>query len=363
MDGRNIMHLGFLHKGEAIDRSTTFVIDPHEHGEFDLDVDVTIPPSNPGEAPFRRRSVIQIRYLPTIVGNGCEELLDDINRHCDLVRRQRGNTGARAGNGDLGVMHPIGSHITKCWKNVPYVTSASEGAVPILSKAVRAVAKLASVCIPAALRVIQDFENDSGLEHVLGMDGGICRVAHSMDVSINLANSSHYDSNDASQGLTIWTEEYPGTTKDWYFVLPNMRGKFPGTDREYNGIAIKLSHGVLIGWDGRLMRHGTSDQCLVLALETSMETFSLQRHGSSSTGCPSCQRLSSLISPAMFMQVYRISSLSKMNLSIPSAWDGAVINHRGLVETRRPLLLFGDNEDIRVRIGTLEDKAQANNCF
>jgi hypothetical protein len=76
-----------------------------------------------------------------------------------------------------------------------------------------------------------------------------------MDLSINLANSSHYD---ASQGFTIWTEEHPGTTQDWYFVLPNMRGKFPGTNREYNGIAIKLTHGVLIGWDGRLVRHGTS---------------------------------------------------------------------------------------------------------
>ena len=160
---------------------------------------------------------------------------------------------ARAGNGDLGVMHPIGSHITKCWKNVPYVTSASEGAVPVLLKAVQAVAKLASVCVPGALRVIPDSENDSGLEHVPGMDGGICRVAHSMDLSINnLANSSHYNSNDASQGLTIWTEDNPYTTKDhWYFVLPNMRGQFPGTEREYNGIAIKLSH-------GRLIRHGTS---------------------------------------------------------------------------------------------------------
>ena len=207
---------GFLHRGEAIDHFTTFVIDPaHEyHGELDLEVDVTIPPAKVGDSPFCRRSIIQIRYLPDVVGHGCGQLLDDINNHCDLVRRQRGNTGARAGNGDLGVMHPIGSHITKCWKNVPYVTSASEGAVPVLLKAVQAVAKLASVCVPGALRVIQDSENDSGLEHVPGMDGGICRVAHSMDLSINLANSSHYDSNDASQGLTIWTEDNPYTTKD-----------------------------------------------------------------------------------------------------------------------------------------------------
>ena len=64
--------------------------------------------------------------------------------------------------------------------------------------------------------------------------------------------------NDASQGFTIWTEDHPGTTGGWYFVLPNMKGKVPGTDREYNGIAIKLLDGVLIGWDGCLIRHGTS---------------------------------------------------------------------------------------------------------
>ena len=142
---------------------------------------------------------------------------------------------------------------------MPYITLTSEGAVPVLLKAVRAVAKLTAACIPATLRLIQDFENDSGMQHVLGMDGGVCCVAHSMDLSINLANSSHNDnSNDASQGLTIWTEDNPGTTEDWFFVLPNMRGIFPGTNQDYNGIAIKLSHGVLIGWDGRLIRHGTA---------------------------------------------------------------------------------------------------------
>jgi hypothetical protein len=249
---------GFLHKGGAIDPSVTFVIDPREYGELDLQVDATIPSNNKGESAFHRISVVQIRYLLSVVGSGCDELLADINEHCNMVRRHRGNTGARAGNGDLGAMHPIGSNITKTGENVPYVTSTSGEAVPVLWRAVRAVSKLASLCVPAVLRLIQDLENDSGMRPVPGMDGGVCRVTHSMDLSINLANSTHYDSNDGSHGLSIWTEEYPGTTEDWYFILPNMRGKFPGTDREYNGIAIKLSHGVLIGWDGRVIRHGTS---------------------------------------------------------------------------------------------------------
>jgi hypothetical protein len=249
---------GFLHMGQCIDPRTTWVIDPKEFSELDLECFVTIPPSADGQLPFRRVSVVQIRYLPHIVGSGCEELLTDINRHCRMVSSEKGGTGARAGNGDLGGMHPIGSRINKDWEHVQYVTSSGEAAVPVLSKAVEAASILASVAIPAALRVMQDFENDSGMQHFPGMSGGRCRVTLSMDMSINLANSSHYDVNDASQGFTIWTEDHPSSTQDWYFVLPNMKGKFPGTDRDYNGIAIKLSDGVLIGWDGRLIRHGTS---------------------------------------------------------------------------------------------------------
>ena len=248
---------GFLHK--TIDPSTCYVIDSREHGELDLHVAVTIP-GNGGAAAFHRTSIVQIRYLPNIVGSGCEELLMDINRHCQMVRKQRGGAGARAGNGDLGSMHPIGRRIDPSGKAGRYIASSTKDAVAVLSKSVQAMAKLASVTIPAALRVMQDFENDSGMHHVPGMDGdgGLCRVTHTMDLSINLANSSHVDVNDATQGFTIWTEDHPGTTEEWYFVLPNLTGKYPGTDRNYNGIAIKLTDGVLIGWDGRLIRHGTS---------------------------------------------------------------------------------------------------------
>ena len=84
-------------------------------------------------------------------------------------------------------MHPIGSRINKSWKNVQYVTSSSEEAVPVLSKAVEAASILASATIPAALRVMQDFENDSGMQHAPGMEGGQCRVTLSMDLLVNMA--------------------------------------------------------------------------------------------------------------------------------------------------------------------------------
>jgi hypothetical protein len=164
---------GFLHKGEAIDPSTTFVIDPREYGELDLEVDVAIPSNTAGDVGFHRCSVVQIRYLLSVVGSGCDNLLEDINMHCEMVRWQKGNAGEMTSNGDLGAMHPIGSRISKCWNHVQYVASVVGGAVPVLFRAVQAVYKLASVCIPATLRVIHDFENDSGMHHVNGMDGGV----------------------------------------------------------------------------------------------------------------------------------------------------------------------------------------------
>ena len=119
----------------------------------------------------------------------------------------------------------------------------------------------------------QDLEDDAGVSRLPGFEGenlkgarkkgdGVspcfCFLCHTMDLSINLANASHYDVWDASQGFSIWTEDFPGSTKNWYFVLPNLRGNFSDSNREYRGVAIKLTYGVLISWDGRLIRHCTS---------------------------------------------------------------------------------------------------------
>ena len=107
---------------------------------------------------------------------------------------------------------------------------------------------------------MQDMEDDADINPLGGMagDGTFARVSHTMDVSVDLSNSSHYDANDASQSFSIWTEDSPGTTNSWYFILPNVSGKKNISGRTYDGVAIKLTHGTLISWDGRLIRHCTS---------------------------------------------------------------------------------------------------------
>ena len=88
----------------------------------------------------------------------------------------------------------------------------------------------------------------------------LCCLGHTMDVSFELLNAAHLDVNDASVCFNIWTEDVPGSAKTWYLVLPNLFGKHPDTKRDYLGVAIKLSHGVLISWDGRVVRHCTSER-------------------------------------------------------------------------------------------------------
>ena len=84
------------------------------------------------------------------------------------------------------------------------------------------------------------------------------RVGYTIDTSVDLlGNSSHLDLNDASQGLSVFTEEKPGCALNWFFLLSNLHGKrLDGL--EYNGVAIKLYHGTAISWDGRVVRHCTS---------------------------------------------------------------------------------------------------------
>jgi hypothetical protein len=84
------------------------------------------------------------------------------------------------------------------------------------------------------------------------------RVGYTIDMSINLGNSSHYDVHDASQGFSIWTEEVRGRGNNWFFVMFNLFGRQPDGST-FSGIAVKLLYGVAFtSWDGRVLKHCTS---------------------------------------------------------------------------------------------------------
>ena len=84
----------------------------------------------------------------------------------------------------------------------------------------------------------------------IGGSDGFCLTTFQ---SWNLENESHYDKNDYSLCIVHWTSQDEQDHPGWFFVLPSLKTKYQG--KEYQGIAIKLCHGISIEWDGRKVRH------------------------------------------------------------------------------------------------------------
>jgi hypothetical protein len=108
---------------------------------------------------------------------------------------------------------------------------------------------------PQVYAVIRDAEGNCGLHPVVPMDGeGGRRVGYTVNMSIDLGSSSHYDFNDAFQGNSLWGEEIPGKGTNWYLAMPkNIHGRCPGakgTWVPFAGLAILITNGVSISWDG-----------------------------------------------------------------------------------------------------------------
>ena len=64
------------------------------------------------------------------------------------------------------------------------------------------------------------------------------------------------------RGYSLWGEEFRGRGTNWFLVLPNIYGLRPDPDGHewirFEGLAIRITDGVFISWDGRDIRHCTS---------------------------------------------------------------------------------------------------------
>ena len=83
--------------------------------------------------------------------------------------------------------------------------------------------------------------------------------------SSNYGNECHQDQTDNSQALTIWHETHPHnpevenpkkSVKNWYFLFPDLFVKV--NDTWQRGVAIPLTHGTIVTWDARVVRHCTA---------------------------------------------------------------------------------------------------------
>jgi hypothetical protein len=98
----------------------------------------------------------------------------------------------------------------------------------------------------------ESFHNITAPIELGARDGLVSALVQSHD----LGNSAHYDIQDASIGIAIWTEVLPNHCKSWNMIFPNIQ--IDHNNKTYQGLVIQLHHGIAISWDGRYVRHCSS---------------------------------------------------------------------------------------------------------
>ena len=238
-----------------------WVIDPTS--EHFVDIMVDLPRLGRQK---NKQSVVMVRNVSYLADDGGKRLFGAmacITKHNKALRLAKRKGAARSSAGDYGTMHAIGTHVHFDGVTIDsYAANACVGE-KLLRKMVVSLAKIGRCAYPQVYAVIRDTEENSGLQPVSPMDGeGGRRVGYTVDVSVDLGNTSHVDVHDGSQGYSVWGEEFPGRGTNWFLVLPNVYGLRPDPDGDdwirFEGLAIRITDGVSVSWDGRDIRHCTS---------------------------------------------------------------------------------------------------------
>jgi len=77
------------------------------------------------------------------------------------------------------------------------------------------------------------------------------RCGNTINLSVNLGNPSHFDL-DNSLCVSFWVSRNGKPVLNWCFIMPNA--SINGS----KGVVIVLSHGALVSWDGRVLKHCSS---------------------------------------------------------------------------------------------------------
>lgn len=226
--------------------STCFLYDHRVGGDATFELTCRNKDGSPREMSLLQ--VVDVRHDYRLMS-----LLSDGSRR---IHNHRGN--CRQHNNDGGQMHGVGrmvcSHLGKSIHKTKATSLLSlDGLLPAICRAAR------NALWPTLYSVIPTmiWRERECSQHTCDDMGGDRGITASMNLSNGLRNASHYDINDGSVGCSVWTELISGDSSNWYFVVPNV---LIGTNgRTYQGLALCVNKGTAIAWDGRIVRHGTSD--------------------------------------------------------------------------------------------------------
>jgi hypothetical protein len=158
------------------------------------------------------------------------------------------NLAIRNNVGDKGSMVAVG---VKNWGPVyPEEYAVTKRLNPEFSGAAHFVSNYLREVLPQVYNAIEDADKiKRGVRNYEKMK---CGPGSVLVISKNLGNASHYDYADDSVSFSVWAEEQPGGSRNWFFVMPSL--SYQGS----KGVLVQLSHGAAISWDGTKIRHCTS---------------------------------------------------------------------------------------------------------
>ena len=185
-------------------------------------------------------------------------------------RLPNGNARARALN--VGCMHVFGDRMYRGNRETYKSMSMSEGesesqqSIALLDNIKKLVLETSlglarwmrrntHLCWRGLLERLRKSERDKSITPSDSL-GGNHGVTSSGVISTDLGNEAHFDVLDDGESVSVWAETYPGRARNWYLCFPNMEIQTQG--RVYYGLRIKLCHGAIVNWDGRVMKHFTS---------------------------------------------------------------------------------------------------------
>jgi hypothetical protein len=237
----------YFHEHLLVDKC--LIIDPLDHGGS---VDIHLSMKDHLGKVYCNDSVVSVRTVPDPeVLNRCNDVAPDVFKK---------SVDCRSTSGDYGKMVAMGRVYRGGEKEAKVHRPEEDDDKQELRD------KLRKVCIDLSVQAQQIFPQQvAAMRHIEQLYervpdyplGGEEGISSSAAWSMDLGGSSHMDTNDASIGIVFWHEQIPKAARHWYFFMPNVTVERE-SDEPYEGVAIKISHGTAIAFDGRDIRHCTT---------------------------------------------------------------------------------------------------------
>ena len=160
-------------------------------------------------------------------------------------RLQYQNGNVRHERKDLGAMFGLGFHMKD---GVEVVYAPTYHVIAPLAKFTDLAARQSEVSFP----FVCDNIRQSSLGRQSGEMGGPRQLSRAGYASVNLSNSAHWDKNDRSYTAGFFGKLFPSVRDGKFMLFPDV------SVNGSQGLAIELSHGTMVVWEGSVLRHCTT---------------------------------------------------------------------------------------------------------